>query len=420
MAAVLLTDKTLGTLTPRAAAYYVRDAKVSGLELKVRPDGAKTWTLRYRHAGQQKRLTLGPLDPDRLGLAAARKRANAELRKIDAAIDPAAEREAAKAAAAEAKRAAALAERDSIEALCDDYIERHAKVKKRTWRADQSMLNVEIKPAWKGRPVTSITRRDCRALVQAVADRPAPIFANRIVSLLSRLFRFAVDEEIIDANIASKLPRPGVEAAQRPDGEREEKPYTDDEIRRVWAVTADLPEAVRALYRVNLLTGQRPGEVAGMAWSEIAESWWTIPGARTKNKRPHRVYLTPLTLAALADVPKLDGVTHVFAGLRGAKVQREHNAVVFAGCQRRKKPRHALRDTAATGMAAAGVPVDDVSRVLNHTVGLKVTGTYNAYAYDREKRLALSKWERRLRQIIEHDASAKKPAKVVAIAAGRR
>jgi hypothetical protein len=33
-------------LTPRAERYIVRDAHVSGLELRVHPDGVETWTLR--------------------------------------------------------------------------------------------------------------------------------------------------------------------------------------------------------------------------------------------------------------------------------------------------------------------------------------------------------------------------------------
>jgi integrase len=269
-----LTARGIAALKPRADRYIVRDAKVSGLELRVCPDGRKLWTLRYRNtAKEQRRMNLG--EHPRVGLAAARKRANAELRKVDGGIDPQAERQ-------EAKRALELAKANSIEALCKDYIERHARVKKRTWRDDQIKIKGEILTAWKGRAVSSITRRDCRTLVQAIADRPAPILANRVVALLSRLFRFAVDDELIQANPAAHLPKPGVEAQARPDGEREQKAYTADEIRSIWQATEKLSPALRATYRLGLLTGQRPNEITGMTWGEMDGAWWTIPGRRTK------------------------------------------------------------------------------------------------------------------------------------------
>lgn len=44
---------------------------------------------------------------------------------------------------------------------------------------------------------------------------------------------------------------PGVEACQRPDGERESKPYTPDEIRLIWERTEALGPAQKALYRVQ-------------------------------------------------------------------------------------------------------------------------------------------------------------------------
>ena len=323
--------------------------------------------------GQQRRLKLGAYR--RLSLAKARTQANAELRKVDGGIDPQAERQ-------DAKRAAEQAKRDNIDTLCENYIERHAKPKKRTWRDDQSKINCEILPAWKGRSVTSITRRDCRELVQAIADRGAAIYANRIVALLSRLFRFAVDEDIIEANPAAHLPKPGVEIGSRPEGELEAKAYSADEVSAISQATEALSPSVRAIYRLGLITGQRPTEISGMEWAELDGHWWTIPGRRTKNGREHRVYLTQSALDALQDVPRTSD-SHVFVGWRGKRQLAAVNAEVFAGVRRREKPRHALRDTVATGLAAAGVAVEDIAKVLNHTYGPRVTAGYNATATTR-------------------------------------
>lgn len=406
---VLTTDKSLVGLTPAAARYAVRDSVVPGLEIRVSPSGVRTWVLRYYAAGQRRRVKLGVYP--RVSLHAARKAASAALRTVDGGGDPQAEKIAAKAAAAAEKAAAERAKRDSVEALTADYIERYAKPRKRTWAADAHKVNRVILPAWRGRPVSSITRRDCRELVQAIAERGAPIQANRVAALLSRLFRYAVDQELVEHNVAAKLPKPGVEIGARPEPDREVKPYDDDEIRAIWQATARQPGLVRALYRLGLITGQRPGEISDMAWAEIDGSWWTIPAERTKANRSHRVYLAPLACKELAMVTRHDAL--VFAGYRGKRQLAALNVEVFADVRRRTKPRHAMRDTVATRMAAAGVPVEDISRVLNHAVGLRVTAGYIAHRHDAEKLAALTTWAAALGAIV--NPKQKPAAKVVSM-----
>ena len=80
---VLLTDRFVKALKPRPKRYYVRDKKVTGLEVGVSPDGSKNWSVRYRIHGQQRRFKLGEFP--RVSLSISRERANEELRKIDGA-----------------------------------------------------------------------------------------------------------------------------------------------------------------------------------------------------------------------------------------------------------------------------------------------------------------------------------------------
>ncbi len=76
-----------------------------------------------------------------------------------------------------------------------------------------------------------------------------------------------------------------------------------------------------------------------------------------------------------------------------------------------------MRDTVATGLGALGVAVEDIAKVLNHSYGPTVTGIYNAYSYDKERRLALMKWGRRLDQILAADQQRDEP-KVVPLRTG--
>ena len=68
------------------------------------------------------------------------------------------------------------------------------------------------------------------------------------------------------------------------------------------------------------LTSARSGEMRLATWDEmdLDAGVWTIPGARMKAKRDHRVPLSGRALAILHDVQRLsDGTGLVFRSLRG-------------------------------------------------------------------------------------------------------
>ena len=78
---------------------------------------------------------------------------------------------------------------------------------------------------------------------------------------------------------------------------------------------------------------------------------------------------------------------------------------------------HDLRRTAATGMAESGVNPHVIAAVLNHVSVARGTITgrvYNKYEYDAEKRDALHKWSRRIKEVLCTDSTPN----VVALALG--
>ena len=60
---------------------------------------------------------------------------------------------------------------------------------------------------------------------------------------------------------------------------------------------------------------------------------------------------------------------------------------------------HDLRRTAASYMTSIGIPRLVVSMILNH-VEQGVTRVYDRHSYDKEKRVALDRWSRRLQTIL--------------------
>lgn len=391
----MLTDRKIATFTT-GRRVDLPDEQVPGLALRVTPAGAKTWAVRYRvgggRAGRLRRLTLGTYP--RMKLQKARKEAMAALRAVDGGADPATE-----------KRTQRLGE--TVGDLAKDYIEKYAKKFKKSWPDDDRMLNAEVLPHWKARKVRELTRRDVRQLIEAIAERGSPITANRCLALVRKMLNFAIEQDWIEANVASLIQRPGQERSR-------DRVLNDDEIRMVWEACADERPAMCALMRLRLVTAQRGGELASITWNEIDGAWLTLRAAATKNKRAHRVYLTKLAREILATVPRVHD-EWVFAGRTdrapmgdAKKAGSRIGARVLEALQADDATvetfdfrAHDLRRTAATRMAESGIAQSTIAKVLNHAEGgPRATQVYNRYEYDREKQVALETWSRDLRRIL--------------------
>jgi integrase len=380
---VKFTARTVDALTPipgRRVEYF--DADLPGLALRVTASGVKTWSVLYRHRGRVRRLTLGTVKV--LSLASARERARAELLKARDGADPAADKRQARAA-------------ETIAELVTAYIEQYAKRKKRSWREDDRMLRAEVLPAWKARAIADITRRDVRVLLEAIAERGAPIMANRVLAVIRKMFNFAIDQELVAGNPAARLGRPGTEQSR-------DRVLTDAELRAFWSEASAMPPAMAAFYQLRLVTAQRGAEVGTMRWGDLDlegadGAWWTIPKERAKNKLAHRV---PLSAAAVQLLLTLRPPTapapeaFVLAGARGRRQRTE----AVAGFSLANFTPHDLRRTAATRMTGGGISRLTVSKILNH-VERGVTAVYDRHSYDAEKRAALDWWAVRLRGILE-------------------
>lgn len=395
-----LTDRRVATLKPDVTRRLeVPDDKVPGLALRITPNGVKTWTLRYRveggRRGRLRRLTLGSYPA--VTLARARKAAGNALGHVATThTDP-----------ATIKQAARLGE--TFGDLAKDYLARHAKRHKRSWREDDRILDADLLPAWRSRKVKDISRREVRELVEAIADRGAPIMANRTLALIRKMLNFAITRDWIEANPAARIPKPGAERSR-------ERVLSDDEIRLVWDACEAEATALCALMRLRLLTAQRGGELAHVRWTDIDGDWLTLPSTVTKNKLAHRVFLTPAAQRVLESLPRVEGTDYAFPGRLETrpigdvkKAARRIAARVLAKLRETDPSMetfdfrgHDLRRTAATKMADAGISQADIAKVLNHAEGgPRATTVYNRYAYDREKRIALETWARTLATILE-------------------
>lgn len=414
----VLTDATLRSKKPGRTLIDLRDAQQPGLIFTILPSGRKQFSLRYRTQGKQRRFVLG--DFPALTLSKARGRAAAELVTIRAGHDRAVELRAAKARPV-----------DRVEALARDYLAQHAHAKKRTASEDERMLNRDVLPHWGDRSVRSITRRDVRDVLERIVKRGSPIAANRTLEVIRKMFNWGIQHDWLEGNPASQIEKPGVEQSR-------DRVLSDDEIRALWALlgrfpgTAEKPApgrtrakagdagvfcpvspALAAVQRLRLLTAQRGGEIVRMRWADLDlhAGWWTIPAEHSKNGKPHRVPLVTEAVSIIkAQAPDRDERREfVFTGRHGALVEERVKKAGAAlsrvlGFEFRS---HDLRRTVATRLGEAGIPREDIAAVLNHVQGgPAATRVYDRYQRDREKRIALDVWARRLRHILKQRRGA--------------
>jgi integrase len=398
--AKLLTDRFVANAKPGrdAASKPIRaeysDAACPGLRLIVQPTGSRSWALRYRRPdGRTAKKTF----PGELTLAAARVAASAARLEIERGADPAPQR---------LPIAAYSGDGEAIEVVAANFLELHAKkIRPRTLEQYTGILRNRIIPAWHGRSITSIRRRDAITLVERIAA-DHPTLANRTVATGSKFFAWMLARDMVDSN-----PFTGVE---RPHQERpRQNVIPDDVLRALWIAAGELG-AFGAALRMLILTGCRLQEVSRMIWSELDldRRLWTLPGSRTKNGYELIVPLSAQAIEVLGALPHscefvftADGRRPV-SGWGCAKKRISMKAGIDAGSWRL----HDLRRTAASGMQKLGTGVHVVERALNHVSGSfrGITGVYQTHDYADEVAVAHQRWGDHVARLVGGG-----PAKVV-------
>jgi integrase len=397
------TEKFIKSLKPNADQkkfYDVRERSGQGFGISVFPSGNKSFIFIYHYAGRKRRMTLGKYP--QCTLADARRLHREALKMLEKEKDPALEKR---------KQEIETRESSSVEGLIEEYMEKWAKPRKRSWQADERLLNKDVKPIWGKRKAKDVTRRDVILLLDKVKERGAPIAANRTLACVRRMFNFAVERDIIPIS-----PCVAVKAVAKEN--RRDRVLTADEIKNFWLAldkqdklvngeyAIQMSETSKIAIKLQLVTAQRKGEIVGAEWCEIdlISGWWMIPGRKAKNGQAHRVPLSKLALELLKEIKQLhDESPWVFPSdktvghITPAAIDHAIRRCTIENVQ--PFTPHDLRRTAASHMTSMGISRLVVSKLLNH-VENSVTAIYDRHSYDTEKRNALEAWDRRLREII--------------------
>ena len=189
-----------------------------------------------------------------------------------------------------------------------------------------------------------------------------------------------------------------------------------------WQATDRVGGSAGALFKLLLLTGCRLREAAGMTRAELEDDGaWTIPGIRTKNHRPLTLPLPQSTLDIIAGAPRV-GDSYAFtvngrkplSNFSGLKHDLDDAMAEVAGKPVATWRLHDLRRTFASNLAALGVALPVIERLLNHVSGsfAGVAGSLSAHEFATEKAEALARWATHLQGLVsgKPDNVAKLPS----------
>ena len=368
-----------------------RHADGGGLQLLVKPTGARSWVYRFMLGGKSRDVGLGAAGQGGLSLADARDDAAALRLKVKAGIDPLEERDrdAAQAlAAAQAAKVAGTTFRDVATAYIATNEESWRNPKHRQqWR---NTLDTYVYPVIGDLPVAEIETAHVLKIIEPIWRTKAETAARirgRIETVLdsakARGYRQGENPARWRGHLAQILP------ARTRLSRGHHKAIAYEQI-PAFVRALHKREAVAALaLEFTILTAARSGEVIGAAWAEVDldKAIWTIPADRMKAAKEHRVPLSPRAVAILESLQPLRS-DYLFPGAKGGKL----SGMAMGMLMRRMKIdatvhgfRSGFRDWAAE---CTGYAHEVAEMALAHTIENKVERAYRrGDLFDKRRRL---------------------------------
>jgi integrase len=383
-----LTDVAIRNLKPGPKRREVPDRAARGLYLIVQKSGVKTFAVRYRYGGKNRKLTLQA----GISLAAARKAAADAMFEVERGHDPASLKR-------QAKQAQRLAAGDTFANIAAEYFRREgARLRSAYWQ--HSALQRLILPTLGPRLIGDIRRSEIIRLLDKIEEgaplgiEGGPVMADRALAIIRKVMNWhAIRSDTFASPIVRGMARTNSQERAR------DRVLTDDELRAVWCTATSVPFGLYV--RFLLLTAARRTEVSHMRWAELMGADWVLPSSRNKVGVE---LVRPLSTAAqdvLATMPRVAGGDYVFSnnGLHALGGLSRHKSVFDKACGVRNWVLHDLRRSARSLMSRAGVNSDHAERCLGHVIG-GVRGVYDRHEFYIEKQKAFEALAAQVERIV--------------------
>ncbi len=387
---IQLSDAKVKNAKPRDKDYKLADG--GGLYLFVSSTGGKLWRMKYRYGDKEKLLAFGSYPI--VSLTEARRRRDDAKQLLGKGIDPSIHQKAVKAA-----RNETIA--NTFESIAREW---HGH-KKSEWSSDHAAtiltrLEKDIFPWLGGAPLTTVTAKEIKGVVDRVQSRGTIEAARRLLTIINQVFIYAISTDRANFNIAAGL--------------KGYLPPSSKNKKHMAAVTdpKELAPLLRAMdtYQGGLVAQCalkllplffcRPGELRHLEWQEIDfdAGQITIPGAKMKMKSDHIIPLSTQAIAILKELQPLTGHgKYVFPSTRSSARCMSDNTINAAfrrmGFDSSTIVGHGFRATARTLLhEVLHVNPYVIEAQLAHRVPDALGKAYNRTTHIAERRKMMQVW----------------------------
>lgn len=405
-----LTNTEVKQAKPKDKVYKLSDGK--GLQLRVKPNGNKSWLLDYVKPHTGKRTSLGLGGYPEVSLADARKLRASARELIAKEIDP-------KEYKDKLKRIEKEKHANTLFHVASNWYE----IKKTEIKADTAKdlwrsLEIHIFPTLGKYPISKIT-------APIVIDELKPLVAKgtletvkRLSQRLNEVMTYAVNTGLIHAN-----PLTGIRAAFKKPTKQNMPTLSPEQLPEFLKTLqyTSIKLVTRCLIEWQLHTMARPSEAAGAKWSEIEEDkkLWIIPAERMKKNREHIVPLSQQTIEILQRIKPISGHReYIFPADRDPRKhvnEQTANAAIKRMGYQGKLVAHGLRALASTTLNEQGFDADVIEAALAHIDKNEVRRAYNRADYIERRRVMMAWWSEHIEQAQLGKFNKSKIVKVVGI-----
>jgi integrase len=382
-----LTDIQCRNAKPKDKPYKLFDGE--GLYLYVPVSGKKVWRFKYRFNNKEGLITVDKYQ--NLNLKEARKIRNNFISELAQGTDPAASRKQRKQPTGK-----------TFSQIAQEWIDfKSLPGTKRCWKPTHTKAVIksfenDIYPSLGGKVISTITPQDIDDLTSPIVERGALEVAERALSRLNAVFRFAAHKGYASTNPA--------------EGKSEYLPTKA--VKHMAHLTQEqLPEFLTTLENYQgdfvcksavmfiLLTHVRTDELRFTQWSEIDldKALWSIPLERMKMDIAQTIPLSKQALAILNSLKPITGSgKYVFASLVKTRQPISENgmlSVIYRMGYKGKTTIHGLRSTFSTiANETLKFRSDVVEASLGHKVKDPVREAYNHATYLEERTVNAQDW----------------------------
>jgi len=308
----LLSEAKCKAAKPAERIYYLNDG--AGLRLRVRPDGGRTWLLRFFIGGKEGTHGIGPYP--QVSLQIARAKAEHARQLVASGQNPSTANRVAKAAQITKNEA-------TFGAVAANWLEHNRS----GWSAhhlerNEGLLRRYLLPDLARLPIDSIEEHYLFSILKRVYDQGTKESARRSRAVAAQVFSHARATHCGTRNPARDMAdnpyfkKPPVKHFVALNQGDVGKLLTA--LNRAGTDQILIPQTVCAL-KIALYTGLRDHSIRGARWKEIdlENALWSVPAERMKSKRVHTIPLPTQAVEALEALKPItfrNGGCFVFPG----------------------------------------------------------------------------------------------------------